>query len=75
MKIIDNTIHFNSIDSFYNKEISELKCNTVRNIDYMTYKNIPELKFIAIHNKKTGYYFIRKIKDISYYDNRVIFSW
>lgn len=75
MKLIGTTLHFKSIPSFYFKELSGIKTNTVRRTDFYL-PNEPANKLnIAIHNSVSGYYFVRKLKDISYYDGRYIFSW
>ena len=80
-KVIGETIHFKSIPDFYNKEClknDKAKSNTVRTMDYLEYRDTikyANLKYVAVHNSQSGYYFIRKLKDISFYDDRVIFSW
>lgn len=79
MKIIGNTIHFKSsdkfYDDFYNKEKFNLKSNTVRKLTHDEAFSLGHISFICIHSTKTGYYFQRKLKDISFYDGRFIFSW
>jgi len=43
-------------------------------MDWFEYDDLPTtLKYIAIHDCVSGNYFIRKLTDISFYDNRVIF--
>lgn len=75
MKIIGNTIHFKSIPSFYIKEKLGIKSNTVREIEQWRFKNYKEynIKYIAIHCDNE--YFVRTLKDISFYQARYIFSW
>ena len=75
MKIIRNTIHFISIPSFYVKEKEGIKSNTVREIEAWRFVNYKKynIKYIAIHC--CNEYFVRKLKDISFYQARYIFSW
>jgi len=76
MKIIGETIHFNSSPFFYKKELSGNKNNTIRRIPFCDFYELSkDILFICIHSSVHGYYFQRKLTDISYYDGNFIFSW
>jgi hypothetical protein len=80
--ITDDTICFFSYPEFFNKEITDVKNNTVRlNPTEEQIKEIMELykfdilKFIIIINTETGGRFIRTLTDITLYENIMIFTW
>ena len=95
MKIIDDTIHFESTELNYNKEKQvDKKQNTVRRIspDELHKYNLKlgkdklvigdaicgddgyfPIKYICIHCG--AYSFRRELTDVTYWDERYIFSW
>ena len=77
----NNTVEFTSIPEIWVKEKKGIKPNTVRYVNYI------EPKFIMLKEGKAKYikmlqkagfgriFFIRKIKDITYWKRLVIISW
>lgn len=83
MKIRGTTICFKSKPDFFKKEQSGIKPNTVRDLSLMEVlplclpcKDFKELvSHIQIVDSESGEFFVRELSDISYYDDRFIFSW
>ena len=80
MEIIENTIRFKSIPMFFEKEKYGLKPNTVRELSGAEWdlllNNITHLDKIWITSTEDETeFFTRTITDISFFDNRFIFSW
>ena len=85
MRIEGNTIRFKSLPGFYHKEKNGLKCNTARTFikvsefkefmvfweEFDTFLN----KQIQIINTVTSESFIRRLTDISPFEEHFIFSW
>ena len=77
---INNVVCFKSVKEIYRKEVSGIKPNIVR------YFNNVEPKFAMLKSGKAKYikitmiglpyqFFIRKIKDVTYWKRLVIISW
>lgn len=83
MKIRGTTICFKSDPSMFKKEQSGIKPNTVRQLTLeeaapllLPCDDFKELvDTIQIVESKTGEFFTRELTDITYYDDRFIFSW
>lgn len=82
MKIINKTIFFKSSSEFFSKEMKGIKNNTVRELTFDEHTQLENLlidgvepKLICIESVETGLQFLRTLKDISFYDNRWIFTW
>lgn len=76
-------IEFKSIPEYYLKESTDQKNNTIRRIDYSDERFQSLLEFseagvyprIKIVNKETGECFIRRLQDITWWDEYVILTW
>jgi hypothetical protein len=79
MKIQGNTIFFKSSPEFFNKEIKNIKNNTIRTLDAseeeLLNKMIDEIELIGITSTTTGFTFVRTLRDISFYSGIWIFTW
>ena len=79
MKLMCNILYFKSSEPFFSKEKSGLKNNTVRTLDanecILLNENINMMKFIAITSVGTNDTFVRKLRDVSFYADRWIFTW
>jgi len=82
MRIVKNTIIFNSTDENYYKEYNGWKPNTIRRIPIDEIKLFMGFKYklnidskIMIINKKTGDFFERYITDITMFEGYYIISW
>lgn len=81
-RINDDTIYFSSYPVFYFKESTGIKNNTVRlnptsaQINkIMNWWNTMETKYIRITNTETSDSFIRRLLDITEYENVIVFTW
>lgn len=73
-------VEFKSLPEYYEVERKGIKNNTVREIDakdsrFITLAQKPKDLWIKIINIETNKFFIRKIRDITYYKNLVIITW
>ncbi|MCZ7362873.1 MAG: hypothetical protein O8C58_06020 [Candidatus Methanoperedens sp.] len=85
MKIEGNTIIFKSLPEFFHKEKTGLKCNTIRTFikvsEFKEFEAFKEAfdklpnKQIQIINTVTSESFIRRLTDISPFEEHFIFSW
>lgn len=89
MYIEHNSIIFNSIPKYWNKEHDGRKPNTVREIppedvmnfglnvgeDGILYSRTKEIPFIIIENTETKERFYRKLTDVSLFNMMWVFSW
>ena len=89
MYIEYNSIIFNSVPKYWNKEASGKKTNTIREIPLekvmsfglnvgengVLYSRTKEISFIVIENTETKERFSRKLTDVSLYNLLWVFSW
>ena len=79
MKLICNIIYFKSSEPFFSKEESGIKNNTVRTLDtnegILLNENIALIRYIGITSMETNDTFVRKLRDVSFYVDRWIFTW
>jgi len=76
-------IQFKSEPIFFDKEKSGTKNNTVRKLDTDSRFELLQKRsknkyidlWIKIINSKTEKYFMRRVQDISYFENFVIITW
>ena len=78
-------IEFKSKPKFYKKELLGLKNNTIREIDEVDerFKELKEMEdtgcletdMIRITNSRTGNYFERQIKDVTFFKEWCIITW
>ena len=80
-------IEFKSDQKNWKKEYSGLKSNTVREFSYMKKKDIREeilnnfvnerlnILDIEIENTTTKERFVRRVKDVTFWNNQYIISW
>ena len=67
------TINFISTFAWYEKEESGVKPNTIR--DMKVYERAKAATHIRIQKGYTAACFVRKITDVSLFEDRVIISW
>lgn len=80
MRLKNKTIYFKSSEPFFTKEMKGIKNNTVRTLDskegmLLLEYHIEDIKHICIESVETRLFFVRTIKDISFYADRWIFTW
>ena len=75
-------VTFKSVPEFYNKELTGVKPNTVRDVDtdprfdlLREWAKTRDFGFIQIINTETGKNFLREVTDVSFFKDQVIVSW
>jgi len=75
----DDMVVFHTRSPFFEKERDGLKRNTVRNLKATSYETMISSLFlirkIKIINSETEDSFERTLTDVSYFEERFIFSW
>lgn len=89
MYIDNNSIFFKSVPTYWNKEVSGIKSNTIREIppeeimafglnlneNGTLYSRNKTIVFIVLENTDTHESFARKLTDVSIHNRTWIFSW